>query len=114
MMLSVPALTWGTLPETGVWSILAPRPSSRTRAASFRLAPGLIVLRSAQTLPFGQTGKETVGSFRDRLDHVVVGKRRQDDIRRLRGSSRGVSTYRRPWSMSHCAPVRLRASPYTV
>jgi pimeloyl-ACP methyl ester carboxylesterase len=28
--------------------------------------------------------------------------------------SRGMSTQRGPWSMSHCAALRLRASPYTV
>jgi hypothetical protein len=48
MIVRVPRSTWGTLPETGASSILAP--AERTRSATWTLARGLTLLMSTYTL----------------------------------------------------------------
>ena len=83
MIVSVPLLTWGTLPDTGVSSICAPRPCSRTRSASSRLARGLIVLRSAHSFPAFSPATMPSGPDATDSDDVVVRQGGQDDVDRL-------------------------------
>ena len=110
MIVSVPLLTCGTLPETGVSSICAPGASSRTRVASRRLVLGVIVLRSAHSFPvlkpamMPSSPEATVSSTSSLGSELITTSASS-------ASSRGVSAHFKPSSMSDCAASRLRLSP---
>jgi hypothetical protein len=97
MIVSVPACTWGTLPDTGASSIAAP--SARARSAISRLAAGLTVLMSAQIFPAARPAR--IPSAPEATASSTPSSGREvKTMSAASATSRGLSRHCRPSSMS--------------
>ena len=104
MIVSVPACTWGTLPETGASSIAAP--SSAHSLCELAACAGADCARVDPDLLGVEAGENPVGPGGNRLQHPLVGEGRDDDLDGLRNLARRVA----PLQALVDQPLRVRPS----